>query len=145
MITRYSDTLIGTKPRPDYLFSDHFTVTCDLILGRPAPSVKQVFYRRIKGIDKGKFKDDMLRSDLFENSPRTLDDLVHCYNKSLAKIIDKHSPMRKKVINTRPLLPWFNEKIKLARREKRKAERKWRHTRCIEDMLDYKAKNNYVN
>ena len=74
MITRCSDTLIGTKPRPDYLFSDHFTVTCDLILGRPAPSVKKVFYRRIKGIDTGKFKDDILRSDLFENCPDTLDD-----------------------------------------------------------------------
>ena len=145
MITRCSDTLIGTKPRPDYLFSDHFTVTCDLILGRPAPRVKQVFYRRIKGIDKGKFKDDILRSDLFENCPHTLDDLVHCYNKSLADVLDKHAPMRKKVINARPLVPWFNEKIKLARREKRKAERKWRRTGRREDVLDYKAKKNYVN
>ena len=111
MITRCSDTLIGTKPRPDYLFSDHFTVTCDLILGRPATSVKQVFHRRIKGIDKGKFKDDILRSDLFENCPDTLDDLVHCYNKSLAGVLDKHAPMCKKVINARPLVPWFNEEI----------------------------------
>ena len=38
----------------------------------------------------------MLRSDLFENSPHTLDDLVHCYNKSLADVLDKHPPMRKR-------------------------------------------------
>ena len=60
-------------------------------------------------------------------------------------MLDKHAPMRKKVINARPLVPWFNEEIKLARREKRKAERKWRRTGRREDMLDYKAKKNYVN
>lgn len=130
MITHCSDTLIGTKPQPDYLFSDHFTVMCNLILGKTAPSVKQVFYGRIKGIDKGKFKDDILRSDLFKNCPHTLDDLVHCYNKSLADVLDKHAPMIKKVINMRPLVPWFNEKIKLARCKKRKAEQKWRRTGC---------------
>ena len=145
MITRCSDTLISTKLRPDYLFSDHFMVMCDLILGRPAPSVKQVFYRKIKGIDEGKFKEYILRSDLFENCPRTLDDLVHCYNKSLADVLDKHAPMRQKVINARPLVPGFNEKIKLARHKKRKAEQKWRGTGRREDMLDYKAKKNYVN
>ena len=144
MITCCSDTLIGAKLRPDYLFSDQLTVTCDLILGRPAPSVKQVFYRKIKGIDEGKFKDDILRSDLFENCPHILADLVHCFNKSLADVLNKHAPMRKKVMNARPLVPWFNEKIKLASRKKRKAERKWRHTGRREDMLDYKAKKNYM-
>ena len=44
-------------------------------------------------------------------------------------------------------MPWFNEEIKLARREKRKAkaERKWRHTGRKNEILDYKAKKNYVN
>ena len=42
-------------------------------------------------------------------------------------------------------MPWFNEEIKLARRENRKAERKWRRTGRREDMLDYKEKKNYVN
>ena len=42
-------------------------------------------------------------------------------------------------------MPWFNEEIKLARREKRKAERKWKWTGRRDDMLDYKAKKSYVN
>ena len=120
-------------------------VTCNLIIGRPAPSVKQISYRRIKGINKDNFKDDTSRSDLFVNCPNTFDDLVHCYNKSLAAVLYKHAPMRKKVINARPLVPWFNEEVKLARREKRKAQRKWRRTGRREDMLDCKAKKNYVN
>ena len=62
----------GTKPRPDYLFSDYLMVTCNLILGRPGPSVKHVFYKRIKGIDKRKFKDDILRSHLLENCAHSM-------------------------------------------------------------------------
>ena len=50
LITRCSDTLIGTKPRPDYLFSDHFTVTCDLILRRPA---NKYFIGGLKELTKG--------------------------------------------------------------------------------------------
>ena len=42
-------------------------------------------------------------------------------------------------------MPWFNEKIKSPRCKKRKAERKWRCTGHRKDMLDYKAKKNYVN
>ena len=63
----------------------------------------------------------------------------------MADVLDKHAPKRKKVIDARPLVPWFNEEIKLARRVKRKAERKWRPTGRREDMLVYNAKKNYVN
>ena len=49
------------------------------------------------------------------------------------------------MIRSRPLVPWFNEEIKAARGEKRKAERKWRRTGSKEDMLEYKAKKNDAN
>ena len=47
-----------------------------------------------------------------------------CHNKSLADVLDKHAPMRKKVTNARPPVPWFNEEIKLATREKEKQSEK---------------------
>jgi len=61
---------------------------------------------------------------------------------TLAQALDWHAPLRTKAIPSRPLVPWFNEEIKVAKREKRKAERKWRHTSSSEDMLAYKAKKN---
>lgn len=37
IITRCSDSLLSNSPITDYLFSDHFTVLCDLMLGEPPP------------------------------------------------------------------------------------------------------------
>ena len=145
IITRCSDSLLSAKPIADYLFSDHITVLCDLELGKPPPKVKQVSDRKIKDIDREKLQVDLLSSELCQNTPDTLNDLVNSYNTTLAQALDRHAPLRTKVIRSRPLVPWFNEEIKAARREKRKAERKWRRTGSREDMLAYKAKKNDAN
>ena len=145
IITRCSDSFLIAKPIADYLFSDHITVLCDLELGKPAPKVKQVSKRKIKDIDREKLQVDLLFSELCQNTPDTLDELVNSYNTTLAQALDRHAPLRTKVIHSRPLVPWFNEEIKAARREKRKAERKVRRTGSREDMLAYKAKKNDAN
>ena len=49
------------------------------------------------------------------------------------------------MISSRPLVPWFNDEIKAARREKRNTDKKWRRTGSREDMLAYKAKTNNAN
>ena len=144
IITRCSDSLLSAKPIADYLFSDHITVLCDLELGKPPPKVKQGSYRIIKDIDREKLQVDLLSSELCQNTD-TLNELVNSYNTTLAQAPDRHTPLRTKVIRSRPLVPWFNEEIKAARREKRKAERKWRRTGSREDMLGYKAKKNDAN
>ena len=145
IITRCSDSLLFAKPIADYLFSDHITVLCDLKLGKAPPKVKQVSYRKIKDIDKEKLRVDLLVSELCQNTPDTLDELANSYNTTLAQALDRQAPLRTKVTRSRPLVPWFNVEIKAARREKRKAERKWRRTGSREDMLAYKAKKNDAN
>ena len=145
IVTRCSDSLLFAKPIADYLFSDHITVLCDLQLGKPPPKVKQVSNRKIKDIDRERLQVDLLSSELCQNTPDTLDELVNSYNTTLAQALDRHAPLCTKVIRSRPLVPWFNEEIKAARRKKRKAERKWRRTGSREDMLAYKAKRNDVN
>ena len=123
-ITRCSDSLVPTNPLIDYLLSDHMTILCDIMLGKPPPITKKVTYRKIKAIDKKK---------LCVNTPDALNQLVECYNRTLSQALDRHAPICTKSIKSRPLVPWFNEKIKAARREKRKAERKWRRTRSLDD------------
>ena len=134
--------MLSAKPIADYLFSDHITVLCDLELGKQPPKVKQVSNRKIKDIDREKLQVDLLSSELCQNTPVSLDELVNSYNTTLAQALDRHAPLRTRVIRSRPLVPWFNEEIKAARREKRKAERKWRRTGSREVMLAYKAKKN---
>jgi len=60
-------------------------------------------------------------------------------------MLQKHAPLRSKVIRSRPLVPWFNDDIKNARRERRKAERKWRRSGNYEDMMAYKKIKNLTN
>ena len=64
---------------------------------------------------------------------------------TFAQAFDRQAPLRTKVIRSRPLVPWFHEEIKAAKREKRKAERKWCRTGSRKDMLAYKAKKNNAN
>ena len=44
----------------------------------------------------------------------------------------------------RPLVPWFSEDIREARRERRRAERKWRRSQCVRDLLEFKTKRNFT-
>lgn len=65
----------------------------------------------------------MAETKLCLNSPNTLDDLVECYNSTLSSLLDRHAPLLTKRFKIRPLVPWFNNDIKQARKERRRAEK----------------------
>ena len=55
--------------------------------------------------------------------------LVDQYNKVLAELLDKHAPPKTKSVTVRARAPWFTEEILSAKRERRKAERRWRSSK----------------
>ncbi|CAB4032648.1 Hypothetical predicted protein, partial [Paramuricea clavata] len=81
---------------------------------------------------------------LCQSPPDDIDELVACYNATLKSVLDKHAPLKNKVIIERTRVPWFNEEIKEAKRKRRKVERKWRDTRLAADLADFKQKRNVV-
>ena len=44
---------------------------------------------------------------------------------------------------SRLAVPWYNYDIKIAKRVRRKAERKWRRTKLECDFIDFKKKKNH--
>ena len=128
IITREINSLIGTTPISDSYFSDHCTVLCDLTLRKPALAMKQVSYRKLKIIDISEFKSDLQESSLCRDAPQDLNELVANYNSVCSGVMDKHAPIVKKTIVTQSRVPWFNDTIKAAKRERRKYERIWRTT-----------------
>ena len=44
----------------------------------------------------------------------------------------------------RPLVPWISQDIRESRRERRRAERKWRRSRSARDLLEFKMKRNFT-
>lgn len=101
MITRCSDSFLTAKPMTDYLFSDHFTVLCDLALSKPSPKTEQISHRKLKAIKIEDFKQDLSTSELCNYSPDSLNDLVKCYNDTLSQVLERHAPLRSKVIRSR--------------------------------------------
>ena len=58
--------------------------------------------------------------------------------------LDQHAPLKTRRRVTRPVVPWYNETIDNAKRECKKAERKWRKTKASDDLIDFKSERNHV-
>ena len=142
VITRKSDNIIKGRPISDRYISDHCSVLCSLSVPRPSPTVKHISFRKLKSLDLTSFKDDIARSDLFNDA--NPEKLVDLYNNTLRLLLDRHAPIMSKKVLFRPKVPWINSDIIKAKRQRRKAERKWRTTRCQSDLILFKKSRNYV-
>ena len=143
VITRLSDQLGISTPWTDYLFSDHMPVYSKLQVCKPALKRSHITFRKIGSINKKLLRDEISEADLCINLlSYNLDGLVNAYNNTLKSALDHHAPVITKTIVKRPTVPWFNDGVKSAKKEKRRAERKWRRTRLHSDLLDFKAKKN---
>ena len=145
IITRTSDKLINDSPRIDCYLSDHALVLCSLNSNRPALKTQKVTYRRLKAINIINLNKDLADSSLCYDSPDDVDHLAECYDATLASVINKHAPLKSKVIVERPRVPWFNDEIKEAKGKHRKAERKWRRSKSTIDLDNFKQSRNTVN
>ena len=142
IITRKMDSIITSSPVADCFLSDHSTVLCDLNLTKSAVSVKKITYRKLKSIDMNSFKNDLRSSELCQSAPVDLDGLVDCYNTTLTTILDKHAPLCSKVVAARARVPWFSDQIRSAKRNRRKAERRWRTSKLDADWRVFKVLKN---
>lgn len=133
IITRTSDSLVNGTPHSDRFLSDHCSVICNLSVAKPPLTTKKRCYRKLGNIDLDQFKKDILNSDLILNTPNNLDNLVTCYNSTLTSLLDEHAPVCTKISTLRPRAPWFTEEIRKAKRQRRKAERRWRKTKSRVD------------
>ena len=83
-------------------------------------------FRRLSVIDMYKFSADLEESALIR-SPLN-DDLslvIDQFNSTLQSMIDNHAPIIRRSRILRPA-PWFTDEIKVAKRKRRKLERRWR-------------------
>lgn len=117
-------------------------------LSRPGLSVKTTTYRKIKSVNLDSFHSVIQASSLCDDKQfATADDLdaYACeYTATLSALLDRHAPLKTRRRETRPVVPWYNETIDQAKRDRKKAERKWRKKKAADDLLDFKSKRNHV-
>ena len=112
---------------PSDFISDHCTVVAELdIIHPPQTSTTSVSYRNLNAIDIDAFKQDILDSPLCTDPANNATDSVSQYNDELRKILDRHAPLKMKIINPKPPNPWLTPGILQAKRHRRYLERAWR-------------------
>ena len=145
VITRQSDQIVRSTPQVDRYFSDHASVFCKLHSIKPSFSTRTLSFRKFKSVDVDSLNDDLAKSDLCKNPPDDIEELVISYNKTLKAVLDKHAPVKTRIIVVRPRVPWYTDEIRHAKRERRKAEGRWRLSKLDSDLVAFKIKRNAVN
>ena len=98
----------------------------------------------MKSIDPKQFSEAIPSSQINHDPPSDLDSLVSCYNESLRSHLDMCAHVLTRDINVTPLVGWFSEDIRNAKRLGRNAEKTWRATRLSVDLAAFKKERNRV-
>ena len=101
--------------------------------------------RKIKAIDIEKFCYYLQNTSVITSPPENLNDLVNDLHKSLTSLLDNHAPLRSCSIPNRTPAPWFNDKIKTAKIERRKKEKVSRKSRSDENRKAFCVARNKVS
>ena len=144
VITRNSDSFICGAPFTDFPISDHLPVVCSLRVAKPPSSVSSVPVRKLRAIDPAAFKRDIIDSDLFHHPSDNLEQLVLQFLDTLRALLDRYAPVKRKQIRARPSAPWMTDEIRYAKRQKRKAERRWRASKTPTNLALFRSQRNRV-
>ena len=146
VISRSAESILNVTSVDDSsIISDHYTVCADLQFVNPSWERKRIGARKLKAVDIEQFKQDIGLSPLLFDSSSDLQELLHLYNSELSSILDKHAPLKLRMVTIRPAAPWLSEEIKLERRIRRRLERKWRRSGLPEDRIRFIEQNRIVN
>ena len=146
VITRSSEAVLEDLESHPPIMSDHTPLTFSLVTKKPPSQKKLVSYRKLKDIDLDRFKADVEASQLLQAPPNTgVNELVHQYNQSLSNILDNHAPLKTKYVTDRTDTPWYNEEVLEAKREKRRAERRYLKNRLTVNLEILRQARSRVN
>ncbi|XP_072041364.1 uncharacterized protein [Amphiura filiformis] len=150
-----SGIITGTVSVKQRMPSDHHAINCHFNL-RPPHALRNTFrYRKTREIYISDFKRDIESSSLYTDPAADLDDLVNQYETVLRDLLDRHAPLVERTVIVRPNSPWYTDELRIAKRRKRQAERKFvksglevdkqpyiDHCKAYKTMLET-AKRNY--
>ena len=146
VLTKSSDKILtSVNVIPADSISDHQAVSFCLESEKPSFSRKLISYRKLKSIDIPAFIHDVTQSPLSNISTELLSSAIKQYDEVLAGLLDRHAPLKQKVLTVRPKAAWYKDEIAFAKRSRRKLERQWRNTRLEIHRQIYKEQCNVVS
>ena len=113
------------------------SVPCTLQLRKPQLQQTKINYRKLNDINMSSFNQDL--EGLNFDDDYDLPVLIDKYENTLKETLQKHAPLKRRLITIRPSSPWYNEKIGKEKRKRRKPESRWRTSGlCIDRQLNVK-------
>ena len=126
-----SDNIIG---------SDHFPVICDMNVPHSKKFFKSIAYRDLLNMDTESFKSKLvtIADELLKTNFPNFDEANTYLSDNTRLLLDEFAPLITKKISVVPSFPAFDNEYRELRKARRKAERKWRRTKLVEDRVNYK-------
>ena len=90
------------------MISDHSAVKINLLLQQPQIRKKTRNYRKLRSIDYDALCDDINNSVLIKEPSSHLDILVYQYDIVLRSLLDRHAPIKQRVVTVCPSAPWYS-------------------------------------
>ena len=91
--------------------SDHSAVMCDVSIRKPQFRKEGIFYRKLRSLDMESFLSDVADCLLVIDPSGDLDHLVQQYDTLLRSIMDKHAPVKRRIVTIRPAAPWYTNEV----------------------------------
>lgn len=128
VISRDSEHMVTSVDVRDKGFPDHFSVFIRTNFRKPSAPRQEVTYRKTKGVTREDLTAALADTVQItvQATDMTLQDLVSTYSTAMGSILDDVAPLKTRTIVCRPKSEWYNDKIREAKQERRRAERKWR-------------------
>ncbi|CAG2185348.1 unnamed protein product [Mytilus edulis] len=135
VITRDNSIIVQTSPsikdpclfdQNGNLSGDHLALFTSLKISRPPKQRHTVSYRKFSDIKTTDFIQDLSSTKIVQNREGSVENIVNLYNTELSSIIDRHAPLKSRNIIMRPNTEWYTDELRLAKRDRRKAERRMR-------------------
>ena len=137
VITQEGDSLVQECDRSENLYSDHRVVQCKIDCSKPIQQKIVSNSRNYHKMDTEAFKGDLVKA--FETFPfnGSASHQVMVYNQSVRNVLNTHCPVTTRTHAFKPHPPWYNTNVHLARRKRRKLERRWQKTHDPNDRRAY--------
>lgn len=128
--------------------SDHSLITFCYSLPLRSPALAKIIKFRNyknKNLNLNILKHEITTSLSSSNLNSGIADLVTYYNSTLSSLHDIHFPLIEKTIMVKESSPWFDSSIAALRKDRRKAERRWRRKGTELSRLQYVNARSLVN
>lgn len=137
---------VDTEP-VDPAISDHSLITFKFDFPKPQRYEKTIRFRNYNNANQNVvYRDTEHCLQSIDTNDLSSDELTGLYNSAVRPVFDFHCPEVEKKIIVQDEAPWYSPQVKLSRRERRRAERKWRKNKSDLTWTAYKlARGKAVN